>query len=259
MIKIRFFQTFATLFAFALPTLAAAQTFNVSPSQIFRASSRKGKFTCGYIQYKWLPGKLKTDGQTFIPISSDITSQNNKLKKAASSKKSAIQAKIDKLKLQSKSGAAACKMAGTGPLRTPTPIPGNFDSEGNVTAAGKANFGIPENLSGNTETGRQLSDVHTCTGCHEERTDRSYSNLVSAVPFEPMYIRTGICKSCGLFKPLQRVNQIIAAAPPYYRLSLLSSDFGFGFPCVGVVKAFCFSSSRTREGIISIMENRLSE
>lgn len=79
------------------------------------------------------------------------------------------------------------------PTRTPTPIPTltstNFDSAGNVTEKGKTTFAIPSSLTANIEKGRLVSNNNSCTGCHGEKTSRSYTNLAGILPAAPMYIQ----------------------------------------------------------------------
>ena len=74
------------------------------------------------------------------------------------------------------------------PTRTPTPTTGNFDGSGNVTAAGKALFGIPSNLSANVSAGRSAWQFG-CQGCHgSEKLNKTFSSYRALLKASPMFI-----------------------------------------------------------------------
>ena len=98
--------------------------------------------------------------------------------------------KLTTYTLLKKAGTSVCKKLSGSPSPTPTPTPqnpnlGNFDLNGNVTNAGKIAFGIPSSLSGNITQGRTLYTSY-CTGCHVERTGRSFTNLRTSIAQSPM-------------------------------------------------------------------------
>jgi len=70
---------------------------------------------------------------------------------------------------------------------TPTPAPqtGNFDAQGNVTAAGRVAFGIPSGVTANVSRGKTVAQSF-CTGCHSEKTNRTYSYLDQSIRSSPM-------------------------------------------------------------------------
>jgi hypothetical protein len=99
--------------------------------------------------------------------------------------------------------------AGTNPTPTPTPTvrPGNFDGAGNVTAQGKAAFGIPSNLSANKNAG-QTKWFATCRQCHSvEKTNRNFGTIKSVLPISPMFINLPDSDVANLTAYLNRFNQ----------------------------------------------------
>lgn len=174
---------------------------------LFTIVSNKKTITCaGPIKGSYQSGSSISINNTkiFTPLSDDMAALKSKLKSAkVASAKSKIQAKIAKLKVRIKSENKICS-AGPGdttpppsspvvvptikPTATPTPnTDGNYDSQGNVTAAGKTAFGIPSNLSASRETGRSIYNA-SCSGCHLEKTGRSFSFYKTAIQGSPMYI-----------------------------------------------------------------------
>ena len=97
-----------------------------------------------------------------------------------------------------KVGKVSCADAARHPSPTPTPSSGgghpnptptpkvpmlNFDSNGNLTSQGKANFGVPSNLSGNITAGASLYADY-CT-CHTPFWNENFSyvrNVISGPP-----------------------------------------------------------------------------
>lgn len=75
----------------------------------------------------------------------------------------------------------------TTPPSTPTATSGNFDGNGNVTAAGKSLFGIPSSLSANISSGQSVWSKN-CQGCHSEKTNRTFSTYKSMIAASPMFI-----------------------------------------------------------------------
>ncbi len=142
------------------------------------------------------PGDAKavSAGMRFTSYSSTIASLKAKKVRGG---------KLTTYNLLKKAGTPVCKKlsAGSGtPTPTPTSTPslGNFDLNGNVTSAGKAAFGIPSSLSGNIGQGRSLYGSY-CTGCHVERTGKSFS-----------YLRTSIAQSPMLFTSTEITDGMLA-------------------------------------------------
>lgn len=87
-------------------------------------------------------------------------------------------------------GSPACQsIPSATPTPTPAPAPGNFDSNGNVSAQGKALFGIPSELSGNISEGRTFYLLQ-CNGCHGDKLNKTFSQLRSAISASPMFFDT---------------------------------------------------------------------
>ncbi len=95
-----------------------------------------------------------------------------------------------------KTGKVVCQMSSPSPTPslptpTPTPTPVNtvtsyFTANGDVTEAGKREFGIPSHLEANMLTGMDLWQSY-CFGCHEERQRPTFDMLRSVISKEPMY------------------------------------------------------------------------
>jgi hypothetical protein len=101
-------------------------------------------------------------------------------------------------------GSTGTPDSGSHPTPTPAPSAGNFDSAGNVTAAGKSLFGIPSNLSANKNTGKSLYDA-TCHGCHtSEKTNRTFSFIKTATSGSPMFLRLSDSEVANLTAYLNR-------------------------------------------------------
>ena len=76
----------------------------------------------------------------------------------------------------------------TSPTPTPTSGGSYFDSNGNVTSAGKTVLRIPSSLSANISSGQSIWNS-TCAPCHSARKNgRDYVTLKSALPADPMYL-----------------------------------------------------------------------
>ncbi|MBN8550879.1 MAG: hypothetical protein J0M12_16310 [Deltaproteobacteria bacterium] len=163
-------------------------------SQTFVISSSAGKFTCGLSGSAWVSGKLSRSN--FLPFATQIKALKLSAKSAGPAKKAKLLAKIKTLKTTMKKGNAACKNGppsggggggGTQPTATPTPAaPGNFDMAGNVTAKGKALFGIPSSLNGNISAGRSTWQAQ-CMGCHSDKLNRTMSQYRGLISQAPMF------------------------------------------------------------------------
>lgn len=187
--------------------LACEQFRGIIVDEIFQTQASGKIVTCGGpIGGKYLSGKTKVvEGVTlFFKRSNEVKEKKKKCKNTSSSvKRRKCEAQLAKLSKTVKSQNKTCSYgpAGSPPASTPTPggggtqpqptaTPrslGNFDSNGNVTAAGKVAFGIPSNLSANLNTGKNVFNTN-CTGCHTEKTGRSFSFYKSAITVSPMFI-----------------------------------------------------------------------
>jgi hypothetical protein len=178
--------------ALGLSSQAFAQS---SVSNIFQVRLRATSYSCAMVAGKLKSGRIEKGTGRFIPYSEDIKALKAKIKLAKPAKKPALKKKLALLVAKAASGDRVCKTSsGKGPTPTPTPgttpkptagptpkptatpATGNFDSKGNVTAAGKAKFGIPSNLSANVGAGQTVNSAH-CMGCHTERANRTYGYM----------------------------------------------------------------------------------
>jgi len=136
---------------------------------------------------KTVPGSIITRSRTI-----NFTSFSSALSKTPRSSTS----KFNRLKALVSLGTRECKRIakvtpGATPTATPTASPtptpqtGNFDSQGNVTPAGKALFGIPSSLSANITAGKSVQTAK-CSGCHAERTSRTFSDIRTNIKRSPM-------------------------------------------------------------------------
>ena len=164
------------LSAFSLFLLGAG-TITVKASAVKKTSvTYKGKRTTIYC-YKGTAGTSKVSGS-----SAKFTSYKYLLSKTSRTRSRSTYDKYQSLDLL---GKKACKSASATPTPTPNPQTGNFDNNGNVTAAGKAIFGIPSNLSANISAGRTVQQVK-CTGCHVERTNYTFPVVREKIKQSPM-------------------------------------------------------------------------
>ena len=180
-------------------------------NQLFTIQNENGKFTCGLINGKWLSGKLKPDGVSFIANKTLVKNNKVAMAKASGSKLAKLALKHKKLQLTEKKGRI-CKdgppdsggvipqptvppgnsKPPVGPTPTPTSPPsatGNFLPNGDVTAKGKQLFQIPSSLNANINAGKSIALSNSCAGCHAEKNNRNFTTLSLAVPGSPMFIQ----------------------------------------------------------------------
>jgi hypothetical protein len=170
---------FLSVQAFGLPRGA----LKIPSSNVFVTSGASGAFTCGKPSSKWVAGTLiGSQKDYFISYATEIKNAKADILRASAAKKKKLLAKIKSLSAKLSPGSTACK---NGPPTTPTPT-GNFDSFGNVTAAGKLRFGIPQYLSASISQGRTVQNLN-CNGCHLERVDYTFSTLRQKIAQAPMY------------------------------------------------------------------------
>ena len=136
-----------------------------------------------------LPGSISTRSSRI-----NFTTFSSSLAKTSRSSRS----KYDRLKALVSLGSRACKKISTvTPGSSPTPAPtstpeptGNFDLQGNVTPAGKILFGIPSSLVANVTAGKSVQTAK-CSGCHTEKTGRTFLYLRSSIQRSPMLFDEG--------------------------------------------------------------------
>ncbi len=198
------FSTVRTIAAALLVALVHACPASALPvgaillpaSQMFQTSQNGHTYTCGMVNSKWNGGILVSG--RFMPFSQLITNTKVKLRTATGKKKLKLKAKLASYKNSHSTVGSICRAAASGgggggstPTHTPTPPPSsgsNFDSSGNVTAAGKALFTIPSSLSANKSRGQTVWSS-TCRACHSsEYQNKRYVDLVNVLPAAPMFV-----------------------------------------------------------------------
>lgn len=163
-------------------------TANVAFADTFQVATGSGTLTCGYVRSAWVPGKMNRGA--FVPFSTQVKKLKVKVRSARPPKKGKIRNKIKNLRAAIAAGKTMCA-AGPPLGGSPLPLPpslGNFDAQGNVTAAGKAVFGIPSALNGNIGMGRSIFESQ-CS-CHGDMLNRSMPEYRSAISQAPMYFST---------------------------------------------------------------------
>lgn len=176
---------FAALMAVvSLPSHAYAAT------TVWTVSADFGNVTCGKVGSKNLSGTGSSS--KFVSHKSKIASLKIDLRKAKKSKQAKIRAAITKLTQRQKLEDPFCS-SGPPTWLVPTPTPTvapltNFDSNGNVTAKGKALFQIPTQYTANVGTGSDIW-VATCRGCHaSEKTNRTFPTITTRIAASPMFL-----------------------------------------------------------------------
>lgn len=179
-------------------------TVKLTSTKLFQVSTEDGKFVCGKISNKWVPGAyVNKKAKLFQPHSAKIKQIQKQMAKADESlhesmqlQLSAVQAKLALgkphcKKGKPKSGGGSGGSGGGGTTPTPTPTPPSsgtncFDSSGSATSAGKSKFGIPSSLGANITSGRYAVQS-MCSGCHDDELGRTFSNLRTAIAADPMF------------------------------------------------------------------------
>jgi hypothetical protein len=183
--------------AWALPP----GTVKLTSTKLFQVSTEDGKFVCGKISNKWVPGAyVNKKAKLFQPLSAKIKQIQKQMAKADPSQHESMQLQLNTVQSKLTLGKPHCKKGkptsgggsgGGGSTPTPTPTPPSsgtncFDSSGSATSAGKAKFGIPSSLGANITSGRYAVQS-MCSGCHADELGRTFSNLRSAIAADPMF------------------------------------------------------------------------
>lgn len=158
-------------------------------SSMFETVSGSTAITCGYVSGRWVSGRFYSQTSLFLPHSAQIRNLKRKLNSASGASRSKIQTNLTRISALASKGRKVCAAGPGGSSPTPAPTPpasfGNFDSAGNVTAAGKVIFGIPANLSANITTGKNTNNLY-CVGCHTEKTGLLFANYREKIAEAPM-------------------------------------------------------------------------
>lgn len=201
---------FASILINACPALALPVGAQALPSsQMFQMNQNGRTYTCGMVNSVWHGGMLVSG--RFISFAQLITNTKVKMKTAAPAKKAAMKIKLASYKKSHTVVGAICRAAANSnnnpPTSTPRPTPNtatNFDSSGNVTAAGKTLFAIPSSLSANKDRGKTVWDGE-CRACHSsEYRNKRYTDLVNLLPGAPMYIHLQSSELADLVAYLNR-------------------------------------------------------
>ena len=167
-------------------------TTRASSDQVFQVDSGSGRFLCGLVASKWVPGSLTKNGD-FQSLAQQISLLRAQIKKASGTKKAKLIKKSNTLRALRETRARACAggpptggatptpesivtgrpTATATPRTTSTPASGCFDSNGNTSC-----FGIPNGVRGNKNSGSVIV-ISDCNGCHSER-QRNYQQITSS-------------------------------------------------------------------------------
>lgn len=181
---------------FSMPTLAASRTVTVSPSEVEYINVNGKVIGCTYDQNnKLVVGPSVSDDK--IKNSKVIwKSVAKKARKASGEQKIKLKKKSLKLKKRYKEQKAACEEqlesggssggdggsdGGSGGSRE-----ANFDSNGNISEAGRLAFGIPDGVPANVSDGQDIFNTY-CSGCHSEQRGRSFSDYRTSIDQAPMF------------------------------------------------------------------------
>jgi chorismate synthase len=170
---------------FWLYLCAGFLTANVAFADTFQVATSSGTITCGIVQSTWVPGKMSRGA--FVAYSSQVKKLKVSARSARAPKKTKLLTKIKNLRAAIAAGKESCASGppqGSSPTPTPSGL-GNFDAQGNVTASGKALFGIPASMSGNIGVGRAIYTAQ-CS-CHGDMLNRSMPDYRSAISESPMF------------------------------------------------------------------------
>lgn len=194
-----FFVALLAMIGIASAADAPNGSVPIDVTQIFSITSGGKKYTCALVGSKYVAGSRLNGSTLFLPLSAKVKALKRKIKQASGAAKERLMKKLPKLLAQRKAGDKACvggpnqptPTPGGGATKTPTPVAsGNFDSQGNVTAAGKAAFGIPSNLAANSNTGSSFYNS-LCKGCHiSEERNKSFSQYRTSTSGSPMFFTT---------------------------------------------------------------------
>ena len=137
---------------------------DLDSADLYQSRSSGKTYTCGRLP-PWAPGRLVQGW--FYPTKTEIVALKRQIKAATSSAaKSRLESKLTRAKATLTAGKRVCTGS---PQPTPTPDTGGgamYDRLGNMTAAGKAAFGVPSNLSASVNSGIGVWN-NTCKGCHQ--------------------------------------------------------------------------------------------
>lgn len=152
-------------------------------SERFQISTVSGVSWCGRIDAAFVPGSMVQE-YYFYPYSLQRSALKKKLAVATGAKRLRLQKRLltTRKKLKESKGPCASGPSGGGGGGFPTLC---YDGFGNLSAAGKAKYQVPEHLSGSISSGAAIYQSF-CAGCHEERP-RSFPVLRHEISQEPMY------------------------------------------------------------------------
>lgn len=172
--------------SFALPS-GAVQLLG---SDLRQVQSGATVYLCGKIGISFVPGLMLDQEQSvFLSYADKIKALKKKLKNANSSQEQKLKNSIKKFKAKKAAAEPLCMIFNNS--GGDSNLPPNFDSLGNVTSAGKALFGIPQDLPADITTGKAIF-TENCTGCHTDqgRLNRSFSNYREAIAQAPMFFNS---------------------------------------------------------------------
>jgi len=160
---------------------------DLDSADLYQSRSSGKTYTCGRLP-PWSPGRLIQGW--FYPTKAEISALKKQIKSAkSSSAKARLQSKLSRAQSNLAAGKKVCNGS---PQPTPTPDQGGggmFDRLGNMTAAGKAAFGVPSNLNASVNSGIGVWNA-TCKGCHQTSpmalSIRTFPLIKARIQLSPM-------------------------------------------------------------------------
>ena len=171
-------------------------TKRAGSDQVFQVENASGRFFCGNVSNKWVPGSL-TKGGDFLSLAQQISTLRAQIQKSTGTKRAKLIKKSNTLRALRQTRASACADGPPSDSATPTPesivtgrptatstarataspTPSNscFDANGNTSC-----FGIPNGIRGNKNSGSIIVNSD-CSGCHNERLNRTYQQITSSI------------------------------------------------------------------------------
>lgn len=173
------------IFIFSSSLALANNLIEVDPADIENIEVGKRNFACARINNKIIIGKL-VESSFIKNFKASIKKARKQVRKAPEDKLAKRARRLAKLKGINRKGKKACRQAlNGGGDDEDSGNENNFDSNGDVTANGKALFQIPSNLSANVSRGQIIFQEY-CTGCHMEQRNLTFPYYRNAIAGPPM-------------------------------------------------------------------------
>lgn len=166
-------------------------SISVDEAQNIEVETPFGTAVCAVVESSYLAGDMVAAGyfRTYVSKLKALKKKRKKVKGTKKEKKILVQ--ITKTKKKNSVATATCSVLSVSPPSLPA-LPGategNFDIYGNLTATGKAKFGVPSNLEGNISAGSSTFKSF-CT-CHEAQLNHTFDFYREKTSGAPMFFST---------------------------------------------------------------------